>query len=527
MLFIYASDNNVYESDNAGGAWFNLGNPQPQGRIPFVVTNQRADTAGPTNKFDLWAGDVQLFRVDCTTPADTTNTTTRRCPNAGAPAPWINAQIGAHWDGGDLLFDSEDADGVDACPVLYSSDGGVHTNTVAASPGCHAPTWTRANVGYHGLWLWTMDGTNRAGDANEDIFFGTQDNGTFVRRPPRAATAHLDEPQLLRHVRRARHADPVAGHRLLLRLGPVQPPGAGRRGLHRQRRDPQLPDRRRAAELHWGHRLQNYGTEDNNVAALFGDGIYLTDDIMASPIVWTQLPDPPSIGNACGLETSMEGATPVFFVQVGQCTGRGDDQLYRYEDIVNTNTWDRIDDNGTLSGGIGIFAVDPNNDDRLYVSDTAGANIRMMRSTDGGTAWTQDTELDTLMTGNGVWKYENATGPSTNNGGARANFQGYPQPMLLGYSALNGQHIVAGGVDSGVFLSLDGGTNWSLVTDPLTPQRQRQGAPATAALLLLRQRAGRDDDGLHRHAGARRVAPGVHAADGRRRRSVQHDEGAT
>lgn len=103
VLFIYASDNNVYESDDAGANWFNLGNPQPQGRIPFVVTNQRADTAGPTNKFDLWAGDVQLFSADCTTPADTSDTTTRRCPTSGS---WTNRQNGAHFDGGDLLFDS-------------------------------------------------------------------------------------------------------------------------------------------------------------------------------------------------------------------------------------------------------------------------------------------------------------------------------------------------------------------------------------------------------------------------------------
>ncbi len=74
VVFTYASDNNVYESDDAGGTWFNLGNPQPQGRIPFVVTNQRAN-AGMTNVFDLWAGDVQLFRAGCTTPADTVTRT--------------------------------------------------------------------------------------------------------------------------------------------------------------------------------------------------------------------------------------------------------------------------------------------------------------------------------------------------------------------------------------------------------------------------------------------------------------------
>ena len=85
----------------------------------------------------------------------------------------------------------------------------------------------------------------------------------------------------------------------------------------------------------WGHRLANYGTQDNDVALLMSDGLYITGDIQATPIVWTELPDVPGIGNACSVETSMEGATPVFFVQIGQCTGRGDDQLYRYEDTVN------------------------------------------------------------------------------------------------------------------------------------------------------------------------------------------------
>ena len=461
VLFVYGSDNNVYESDNAGGAWTNLGNPQPQGRIPFVVTNQRADTAGPTNKFDLWAGDVQLFSADCTTPADVTNTTTRRCPTSGS---WVNRQNGAHWDGGDLLFDSEDADGVDACPVLYSSDGGVHRNTIAASPGCQNPTWTRSNVGYHGLWLWTMDGANRAGAANEDILFGTQDNGTFT------TTTAGNNPPTWSNPECCDTFDVLSTP--TLSLGSVCCFGAGR--FNRLNRagaayagptEINYPGGGVINGFTWGHRLAGYGTQDNNVALLMSDGLYITDDIQATPIVWTELPDVPGIANACSVETSMEGTTPVFFVQIGQCTGRGDDQLWRYEDIVTTNSWDRIDDNGTLSSGIGIFAVDPNNDDRLYVSDTAGASIRMMRSTDGGTTWTQDAELDTLMTGNGVFKYENTLGPSTNKGGAGAAFQGYPQPVLLSYSQVNGNTIVAGGVDSGVFVSTDGGTNWGLVSD--------------------------------------------------------------
>ena len=58
---------------------------------------------------------------------------------------------------------------VDACPRVYSTDGGAHTNTVNGTQGCHAPTWVRSNVGLHALWAWTMDGANRAGDAAEDL----------------------------------------------------------------------------------------------------------------------------------------------------------------------------------------------------------------------------------------------------------------------------------------------------------------------------------------------------------------------
>ena len=62
----------IYETDNAddpgGASWSQTRtNPSPQGRIPFVATNQRSDVGGD-DVFDLWFGDVSLFRVGCTTP---------------------------------------------------------------------------------------------------------------------------------------------------------------------------------------------------------------------------------------------------------------------------------------------------------------------------------------------------------------------------------------------------------------------------------------------------------------------------
>ena len=138
-----------------------------------MVTNQRSDDGG-NNRFDLWYSDTQLFRAACTTPNPAAQGGAARCPTA---ASWTNHQGGAHWDAGHLVFDTAVA--VDACPRVYSTDGGAHTNTVNGNPGCHAPTWVRSNVGLHALWAWTMDGANRAGDAAEDLYFGNQDNGTF------------------------------------------------------------------------------------------------------------------------------------------------------------------------------------------------------------------------------------------------------------------------------------------------------------------------------------------------------------
>ena len=153
VLFVVASDNNVYETDDAGANWTNLGQNGGQGRIPFVVTNQRSD-AGMTDRFTLWYSDTQLLRGDCTTPTPPAQGGAPRCGNTGG---YSNQQTGAHWDAGDLVFDSAVA--VDSCPMIYSSDGGVHRRIA----GCESPTWVRSNVGVHALFIWSGDGASQAG----------------------------------------------------------------------------------------------------------------------------------------------------------------------------------------------------------------------------------------------------------------------------------------------------------------------------------------------------------------------------
>src|SRR5262249_50259262 len=48
-------NNKLYESDDEGQTWTELGNPKPQGRVPFVATS------GGGGTFNLWFGDVNLF----------------------------------------------------------------------------------------------------------------------------------------------------------------------------------------------------------------------------------------------------------------------------------------------------------------------------------------------------------------------------------------------------------------------------------------------------------------------------------
>jgi photosystem II stability/assembly factor-like uncharacterized protein len=462
VLFVVASDNNVYESDNAGGAWTNLGSQGAQGRIPFVVTNQRADD-GTTNRFRLWYSDTQLFRADCTTPATPAQGGAARCPTSGS---WSNQQTGAHWDAGDLVFDTQTTQDGGGCPRIYSTDGGVHRNTDLGS-GCHSPNWTRSNAGLHALWLWSMDGATQAGDANEDLYFGNQDNGTFATTNAGAGTPTWTNPRCCDTFDLL--ADPawvlgsVCCFQAPNRFNQLERANAGYGSAGQINTYPagNIPG------FTWGKRLAQFGADD--VAMITSAGIFITNDINANPIVWSQLGAMPAGTNPCGIQAAVTGGNPTFFVQSGQCTGRGNDQVHSYVGTGSGGTWTRLDNNDGLAGGFGIFAVDPNNPNRMYASNLPATGPQMVFSTDGGANWNADPELDVLMTAGGVFQYQNQRGPSTNRNSAAAVFQGYPQPLLLAYDPEDGNILVAGGVDSGVFLSVDGGANWSLVTDPINP----------------------------------------------------------
>ena len=202
--------------------------------------------------------------------------------------------------------------------------------------------------------------------------------------------------------------------------------------------------------------LDRFGA--NSYVLLTTKGVFVTSNIGGSPIVWTPLD---SATGACGVRASNSGGTPVFYLQAGSCDGRTPDQIFVYRGIAPGGNWLRLKPPGN-SGGFGVFAVDSANSNILMASHLGGAEPEMVRSDDGGSTWHQDATLDRLMTGNGDFGYQNATGPTDFTA-----FEGYPQPTLVAIDPENANLRVAGGADSGVFLSIDGGTHWSLETDPV------------------------------------------------------------
>jgi hypothetical protein len=446
----------VFESDDTGATWTEFAGAADGSRIPFVTSNNR--TAG----FDLWVGrGVNLFRAPCTTPAMPAPGGANRCPTTGS---WVNAQTGAHADTGDVVFDTGVAN--DRCPRVYSSDGGVHT-AGGANPACQTPGWSRANVGLHALWLYSMTGANQAGDTNEDLYLGNQDNGAMGTTSAGATPPTWNFPTCCDIFNIV--ADPTrvvwdawSGYSQT-RGGPGMTaptavtgfePGSASQGVDL---------------FTWPDNIDTFGA--NQYVAVTGSGAFTTNDITANPVVWTALGTGIPAGGFCAVQVAVTGGTPTFYAQTG-CLGvfetggnRGPFQLWRLQGL--TGTWARVDNTFNAGvGGIEIFGVDPNNPNRLYASHLSGPKgVQMIRSSNGGTTWQVDATLTSLMDGNGDFQMVTQAGAGATS---YTRFQGYEQPSLVAFDPEDGNTIVAGGRDSGVFLSRNGGGNWTLLTDPRT-----------------------------------------------------------
>lgn len=434
----------IFESDNGGTSWdTTFANPGAQGRVPFVTTNNRAGA-----DFDLWFGDTQLFRAGCSTPATPAPGGAARCPASGS---WTNSQNGAHWDLGDVVFDTAVAD--DRCPRVMSSDGGVYRNTTAASPGCHGPAWEQPNVTPHALWLFGMDGADQAGATMEDLYFGCQDNGTFASTDAGAASPAWTNRDCCDGF------DDSADPGRILYTVCCSTSGRANRLFVRN------PGMTAGSELstYPAGNLPGFGFIDivdrfdaNSYVLLTTSGIFVTTSIAAP--AWTQLGAASTPAGACGVQASGPGATPSFFATAGTCDF-GPATFWRHDGTAAGGTWTQVNPPGG-TGSFGVIKADPNNPNRIFASHINGNIVNMVLSTDGGANWTVLGALDSLMTGGGIFRYRNTRGP--------ANFtslSGYTQPTLVEFDPANSNILIAGGADSGIFLSTNAGLTWTVLTD--------------------------------------------------------------
>ena len=456
MLFAVVGTS-IFESDDGGQSWpMTYANPTPQGRIPFVATNERSGSS-----FDLWFGDVSLFRASCTTPSPAVPGGSQRCPASGSWAGGFTRSNGAHDDSGSVVFAPGSA--VNACPAFFSSDGGVFRNTLTTSPACQTPAWTQPTVTPHALWEFTFSGVSRPGAVTEHLYLGNQDNGTF------GATNGGGTPVTWNNERccdgfesngdatRALTTVCCFGGRAtrLFVSGPGLTGASPEIGTY-------PPGNMRSFE-----QLEAILTFAPNAYAIAtSTGVFVTSNIGASPVVWTQLGAASSPASPCGLQLATSGGNPTFFVKSGGCDGDRQGALWRYQGSGSGGTWQQVPTQGGV-GGFGVYAVDRNNPQRLIASHLGAATGPAMAIThNGGTTWNPVPALDLLMTGGGTFRLPEHKRP-------------HGVHLVQRVSAANARRVRPVGSGSGSgrgrrFGRLhqrftNGGTRWQLVTDPISP----------------------------------------------------------
>jgi len=513
----------VWESDDAGRTWVRLGKPYPYfpaertKRLTFLETNDRADDA-TSLKFDLWYGEQDLWRAECETPLPAaqppaTTDTTIRCPKAigsggtvawtGPPAGGSEEDLGAHGDSGDVVFNP--TANVDACPVLYASDGGVFVNKLKASPACQDPTFDQPDESPHTLWLWGMAGSNLSG-GGVALHFGVQDDGSWAAPDAHLTPTWADGPTSDSY---SRVADPnryLWNDQAGLHIAPIGtlagtpvtlPAEVDANGTSVLRTVPEFGFFPKIDQ--WGDKkyviLTDFIDLDGDKSFLGpdeGQKVFITEDITASPPAWTELTLGLPADAFCGVRAAVDPSNagrPVFFaVQGRDCNDdirNVPEALWKHEGKSPTTAWTFVSIAGGGSDRIGIFGVDPADARRLYVSSICAPGCAgMRRSGDGGSTWTVDHALNDRMTGKGLiapgadtFDMINHGGPDGAYGFRAFPFGGYIQPSLVAFDPADPEIIAAGGKDSGLFLSTDGGKSWGLLTNPVHPTPFRPHIP--------------------------------------------------
>lgn len=450
-------------------------------RMPFVATNDRTagfDSNDSSDGFDLWVGDGSLWRIPCHS-GQTPRCTTDKTKWFGSYSDHLGTSQDAHGDSGIIVFDPLVSS--NACPTLYSSDGGVSSNVLGTSPACQTPDFRGANVGLHAFYLRGMTGFHRVGETSEDIYMVTQDNGLFSTANGGAQSpgwTHgiggdvfdvvADDLRVVTQSFGLQVGDPGFTN-MQLKIPGYD--GKTNTGLGSQ----PLWDSEAIVQVGSNRYLMTLYDTLNFNSQTFSVGVRDITNISVAPVgvPFGGVPWPAGADKPCHIRAGLGPSGPVPYVLAGKC-------WYGTADIpfgVSSGNYDQLwtfqggqwiqrmpgpaSPGGIVASGAGfsIIAVDPTDPLHIYASVLGDGDPRMMRSTDGGANWETDQGLTTLMN-DGFRGVCNQPGD-----GIRV----IPQPTLIAFDPQNPNIIVAGGRQSGVFLTSDGGQTWSLLTDPHTP----------------------------------------------------------
>jgi hypothetical protein len=476
---------NIWESQNGGQTWPTSLTPPTlngqsiaQGRIPFVKTNQLRTST----QFDVWFGDTNLFKATAITPSTLGQGGAQRTPQNS----WTLVQDDGHWDVGDVLFDPRFTSG--ACPRVFSNDGGVYVNTDVNDPDCQTPNWEQPQITPHATWLFGFDGV-RLSQGLHALTYGLQDNGGYA-----ASLALEGNNAPIPNWNNYFCCDVLHNSEGAGRVISLDGSFGGGRAFRLFLRDtggggggeiPNYPTPAAFTRGESGRQNVPFGntglvvnvTDGAGAAAGSTGDVYFTNNFTANPIVWTSLNSPAAANSGTGsLKIANLGGRPNVFYHTGNGNPEVPGSVFRSTLVGTTGApganWTAM----TLPPGVTAvtaYDIDPTNGNRVIISGINAASnnfeIWMTQNFGVGGNWVRLNNLENLMLGvtaaGSTFVNQATQGKNTGT----FNFGTLWQPSLFKFNPLDSTTIVAGAIDAGVFLSLDDGANWQLVSNPTNP----------------------------------------------------------
>ncbi len=495
VLLAEVRSQNIFESDNGGATWPSSltlptigGKSNVQGRIPFLKTNQLSTS----NQFDVWYGDINLFKATAITPSTLAPGGSPRTPQNS----WSSEQDGGHDDLGDVVFNPRFTAG--ACPSLYSGDGGIFRNSNPNNPGCQSPSWNQPTITPHATWLWGFDGV-KVGQGQHALTYGLQDDGGWAatnvaegHNPPGPNWNNYTCCDLMHNTEGAGKILDIegcangvcapAGFPLTMR----NQDGSGGSSISIPSAPGFQPFTNGRENFPFGS--SGYVINVCGSSSCVGGDVYFTNNINSPS--WTSLKSPtgasPVVASTTGnIKVANLGGQPNVYYHTGNGDPESQGLIFR-STMTGANTagganWTPLPLPANI-GSVTAYDVDPNDGNHVIVSgiNNATQNFQIFITPDFGAHWTELTNLENLMLGippaggSPVFVNQASQGRAT----GFLSFGTYWQPSLLKFDPLDSTTIVAGAIDSGVFVSLDNGSNWQTVSNNITPTSLTPGIPA-------------------------------------------------